>query len=157
MAVIRFDVNTLRPTETGSALGQIWLELGSRAIPSPRWDDFIVFILDWWRRGIQDILTGKQMPTPFAFMEGQYEYSVARTDTGFVFRCAYQQSEIYSLLEDNAGMREFVNSYFAVVKEVLERIEQDTQWRITYLGSSETLDQIKAAQPHMEMLLAAYK
>ena len=156
MAIIRFDINTLRPTDTGSALGQIWIEFAGRAIPGPRWDDFIVFVLDWWRRGIQDILTGAEALTPFGFMDDPYACYAVRSAGRVMFRCTWHDEEIFSSFEDEAGMKAFVMSYFEVVRAVIERIIQDPQWRQTYSGSAGTLDDIMAAQPGLELLLANY-
>ena len=156
MAIIRFDINTLRPTDTGSALGQIWIEFAERAIPGPRWDDFIVFVLDFWRRGIQDTLLGAEAPTPFAFMDDPYEFYAVKSAGGFMFRCTFHEEEIFSSFVDDAGMKTFVTSYFEAVRAVTERIMQDPQWRQTYSGSAGTLDDIMAAQPGLELLLAKY-
>jgi hypothetical protein len=156
MAVIRFDIDSLRAPDGGSALGQIWLEFSGRAIPCPRWDDFIVFVLDWWRRGIEDILMGADVTTPFAFMDSEYDFHAVKSAGGFTFRCYYQQEEIFSGFEDQAGTKEFVASYFAVVRAVTERITQDPKWRQTYSGSAGTLDLIIEAQPRLDLLMAKY-
>lgn len=157
MAVIRFDINSVRPTDTGSALGQIWIEFSGRSIPSPRWNDFIVFVLDWWRRGIEDILNGAEAPIPFAFMDDPYEIYAIKSGGGFMFHCIFNDKEIFSSFESDAGMRAFVDSYFTVVSAVIQRIEQEPRWRQTYLGSAPTLDDIKAAQPRLESLLIKYR
>jgi hypothetical protein len=157
MALIRFDINTVRPTDTGSALGQIWLELPGRAIPCPRWDDFIVFVLDWWRRGIEDILKGEAAPTQFAFMDGSYDVYAVKSGAGFMFRSTFRDEEIFSGLVDEVGIKEFVASYFAVVRAVTERITREPQWRRNYSGSAGTLDDIIEAQPRLDALLAKYR
>jgi hypothetical protein len=157
VAAIRFDIDTLRPAESTSALGQIWFELPGRAIPCPRWDDFIVFVLDWWRRGIEDILMGAEAPTQFAFMDGSYDIYAVKSGAGFMFRCTFRDEEIFSSFVDAAGMKEFVESYFAAVQAVIERTEQDPNWRQNYQGSAGTLDDIKAALPRLEALLANFK
>jgi hypothetical protein len=155
MALIRFNIDTIRPNG-GSALGQIWFELPGRAIPGPRWDDFIVFVLDFWRRGIQDILNGAEAPTPFAFMDDPYEMYAVKSGAGFVFRCTFHDEEIFSGFMDEAGMKEFVASYFVAVRAVIARITQEPNWRETYDGTAGTLDDIIAAQPGLEALLINY-
>lgn len=157
MAAIRFNINSVRPLEGGSALGQIWFELPGRSLPCPRWDDFIVFVLDWWRRGIEDILMGVAAPTQFAFMDGSYDIYAVKSGAGFMFRCTFRDEEIFSSFVDEIGMKEFVASYFAVVRAVTERIAQDPQWRDTYRGSAGVLDDIIEAQPRLDLLLANYK
>lgn len=156
MAAIRFDINTLRPTDTGSAMGQIWFELPGRALPCPRWDDFIVFVIDWWRRGIEDIIKGEAAPTQFAFMDGSYDVYVMKSGAGFVFRGTFRDEEIFSSFVDEAGMKEFVTSYFIAIRAVIEHTTHDPQWRKTYNGSAGTLDDIIAAQPRLETMLANY-
>lgn len=157
MAIIRFDINSLRPAESTSALGQIWIEFAERAIPCRGWDDFVVFVLDFWRRGIQDTLLGAEAPTPFAFMDDPYEFYAVKSAGGFMFHCTFHDEEIFSSFEDEAGMKAFVISYFEVVRAVTERIMKDPQWRQTYAGSAGTLDDIMADLPRLESLLANYK
>jgi hypothetical protein len=156
MALIRFHIDTLRPADSTSALGQIWLELPGRAIPCPGWDDFIVFVLDFWRRGIEDILTGAAAPTPFAFMEDMHEFYAVKSAGGFMFHCTFHGEEYFSAFIDEEGMKEFLTSYFVVVRAVIERTKQDPLWRQNYNGSAETLDDIIAAQSRLESLLENY-
>lgn len=135
MATIHCDVETIRATETGSALGQIWIEFGGQAFPQARWDDFVVFVLDWWRLGIRNLLTGAKGPAVFAFMDDMYEVAVGPVEGGLVCTCKFHDNEIAKVTEDIPGTQEFVKSYCDVVQGVLERVKRDPDWRQTFEGS----------------------
>ena len=157
MAVIRFNIDPGCPTYTDSALGQIWFEFGPRALPCPRWVDFIVFVLDWWRRGIQDIMAGAEVPTQFSFMDDPYDIYAVKSGIGYMFRCTFNDEEIFAGFVDDAGMRELVASYFVAVRAIIQNSVQDPQWRETNSGAAGVLDDLIAAQPGMEALLASYE
>jgi hypothetical protein len=153
LATIRYDIDTLRATETGSALGQIWIEFGERCIPSARWDDFIVFVLDWWRLAIRNVLTGSQDPAIFAFMDDPYEVWMRPIEGGFSVMTTFHGRETATGNEDHAGMLDLVKTYCECVSVVLQRIEGDQTWRATYAGSVSQIEDLKAELPSFESLL----
>ena len=157
MATIRYNLETLRATDTGSALGQIWFDIGGRSFPSSQWDDFIIFVLDWWRLGIRNVLTGADDDAIFAFMDDPYELWMRPMAGGYSFTCKYHDEEIASGNEDHAGMRDLAQSYYDCVGAVLERIEEDSDWRTTYLGSVPQIEDLKAELPRFERLLAEFE
>ena len=157
MAKIRSDIETLRATDTGSALGQIWIEFSDRALPCPQWDNFIVFVLDWWRWGIRNILTGAKEPGIFAFMDDPYEITVTPVPGGLDYICTFHEKEHASGNEQGEGVTELLTSYCAVVRAVIERVEQDPDWRKTYDGCLSQLENLKTELPRFESLLKNYK
>jgi hypothetical protein len=157
LATIRYDINTLRSTDTGSALGKIWIEFGERSFPSAGWDDFIVFVLDWWRLGIRNVLTGSDEAAIFAFMDDPYELWMRPVEGGYSFTWTFHEKEVASGAEDRPGMRDFVKSYCDCVRVVLEQVEKDPAWRNTYTGSVSQIEDLKAELPGFESLLERFE
>jgi hypothetical protein len=153
VAAIRFDIETFRNSGSGSAFGQIWLELAGQALPCPKWDDFIVFVLDWWRRGIDQVLARSDQVAYFAFMDGIYYFSVGRSADSYEFRLFQDDIEVTSGLEDKAGVKEFLTSYCVLVRAILDRTQQDGDWRRTYAESLPELDDLKADLARFESLI----
>ena len=157
MAIIRIDIETLRATETGSALGQIWIDFENLSLPCPRWDDFIVFVLDWWRRGIENILTQSDEPAIFAFMEDMHEITITPVGGGLQYVSLFHDEENASGIEDGTGLRDFLQSYCDVVRAVLNRIENEGGWQNTYDGSLSQIEDLRAALPRFESLLGRFE
>lgn len=157
MAKVRYEIGTLRATDSGSALGQIWIETGERSLPSARWDDFIVFVLDWWRLGIRNLLTGSEEPAIFAFMDDPYELWIRPERKVYFYTWTFHDEEIASGRDDRAGMLDLVTSYLDCVRAVLAQIEKDKAWRKTYDGSEPQIEDLRAELPKFEALLEQFR
>lgn len=63
------DLDSLE--ESGSKItGIIFLQLGERAFPEERWNDFVAVILSWWLAAI------KNHKNEFFFMDGSFSFKV---------------------------------------------------------------------------------
>lgn len=66
---IMVDLDSLE--ESGSEItGIIFLQLGERAFPEERWNDFAAVILSWWLAAI------KNHENEFSFMDGPFSFKV---------------------------------------------------------------------------------
>ncbi len=72
------DPSSFRLGKVGPSTGEIWLAFDSIAFPAPRWNDFVVVILEAWAAALLRILRGSSSFERVHFMDGPFEVEIRR-------------------------------------------------------------------------------
>lgn len=99
----------------GTITGGIWLELGSKAFPAPKWNDFVVLLLEEWLSTAINLYDGSAKVGRCRFMDGDYWFEIERRRGVWSLRC-----------NNGAGTAEieplaFLSSMVTCANEILAR------------------------------------
>jgi len=86
---VKVDSSSLHRSSTGSITGGIWLDISSRAFPAPKWNDFVVLILEEWLSTSVNLYDGSAKFGRCRFMDGDHWFEIERRRTDvWSLRCS---------------------------------------------------------------------
>lgn len=111
---VKVDGSTLG--KSGDTItGGIWLELESRAIPAPKWNDFVVLLLEEWLSTAINLYDGSAKVGRCRFMDGDYWFEIERRRDAWSLRCNNGAGTVE--IEPQA----FLSSMVTCANEIIEK------------------------------------
>ena len=109
-AHIMIDPSSFRLGGIGPSTGEIWLAFGRIAFPAPRWNDFVVVILEAFATALLRILMGRSTVERVHFMEGPYEVELRRESAGDLQLRALERGSIEKARAGVTRLDEFTSA-----------------------------------------------